>query len=564
MPQRPPRGIKYDASAQSELADGIDLVARVVSGTLGPHGRVVMMDSRFGTPGISVSAMDARSGAPVLGNDGYAIAREILTSNTYRNQGVFLARDAGKMTKRTTGDGSTTAIVLSAAMVRGGLRVVRGGHEPLAVARGMESAAEQLCALLAERSSPVKSAAELEAVGRQASGDVAIGRAIAEAVERVGSENVLLAEEGHEAGVTVEVDDSFSMRGGFLDPNLIPNRGGVEAELEDALVIVSSAEVNDMRAFARVLDVCRVDGRPLLAVAASFTPDVLALITVNSLNKRAICVPVVAPGHGVTQVEVLEDLAVFTGAAVLDQLGLALFGNSGATSLGSAGRAVVSRSTTTIHDGDADPERLRLRVAALASDAEHADSLHDRDELESRRSRLAGLGFASVRVGAPTDVERRERYRRALDALESVKRAVGSGVLPGGGAALIRAAAALQLPSVNGRGAGEAAGFEVMRRAVERPTRVLARNGGWDEPEVVSRLRSGGERLTFDMLSGEFVDGVEAGIVDPADVVARAVMVATSTAVTVLRSSVVIAQPLSGGRYAGTVAEGGPANLAMK
>jgi chaperonin GroEL len=564
MPQRPPRGIKYDEHAQTELADGISLVARVVAGTLGPHGRVVMMDSRFGTPGISVSAMDTKAGAPVLGNDGYAIAREILTSNTYRNQGVFLARDAGKMAKRTTGDGSTTAIVLSDAMVRGGLRVVRAGYEPIAVTRGMEAAAEQLCALLSGRSTRVESAAELEVVGRQASGDAAIAKAIAEAAERVGSDNVLLEEGDHEAGVTIDVDASFSIRGGYLDPNLIPNRGSAEAVLEDVLILVSSVEVSDMHAFARVLDICRETGRPLLAVATGFTPDVLALITVNSLNKRAACVPVVAPGHGVTRGEVLEDLAVFTGATVLDQAGLVRFGKAHSAVLGTARSAVVGRATTTVRDGAADPEKLRLRVAALASDARDTDSLHDRDEFESRRSRLAGQGFAAVRIGAPTDVERRERFRRALDALAAVKRAVGSGVVPGGGAALIRAGADLRPPQVNGRGDGEAIGFDVIRRAVEEPARVLAQNGGWDVPEVVGRLRAGGERLTFNTLSGEYVDGVAAGIVDPADVVSRAVMVATSTAVTVLRSSVVIAQPLSGGRYAGTVAEGGPANLTMK
>ncbi len=563
MPQRPPRGIKYNERAQDELASGIDLVARAVSGTLGPHGRVVMMDSRFGTPEISVSAMDSKGGAPILGNDGYAIAREILTSNTYRNQGVFLARDAGKMAKRATGDGSTTAILLSDAMVSSGLRVVRAGYEPIAVSRGMDAAAELLCRLLTDHSAPVSNSAELEVVGRQASGDAAIGEAIAEAVERVGSENVLLEEQGHESGITIEIDDSFSLRGGYLDPNLIPNRGGIEAVLENALVFISAVEVDDMRAFARVLEVCSERGRPLLAVATSFTPDILALITVNSLNKRATCVPVVAPGHGVTRGEVLEDLAVFTGATVLDGAGLALCGKTHATSLGTAERVVIGRTSTTVHQGGADPETLRLRLAALASDARDSDTLHDRDELEGRRSRLAGKGFAKVRIAAPTDVERRERFRRALDALEAVKNAVGSGVVAGGGAALLRAGTALQAPPVNGHSADEAVGFDVIRLAVETPTRVLARNGGWEESEVVGQLRDGGQRLAFDTCSGEYVDYIAAGIVDPTDVVTQAVMVATSTATTVLRSSAVIAQPLSGGRYAGTVAEGGPANLTM-
>jgi chaperonin GroEL len=564
MPQRPPRGIRYDRRARADLADGINLVARVVSGTLGPHGRVVMMDSRFGTPEISVSAMDSRAGSPVLGNDGYAIAREILTSNTYRNQGVFLARDAAKMAKRTTGDGSTTAIVLSDAMVRGGLRIVMAGHEPMSVTRGMQAAAEQLRTALSAGSVQVETAAQLEVVGRQASGDVEIGQAIAEAVERVGSDNVLLEEGGHEAGVNVDVEESFSIRGGYLDPNLIPERGAAEAVLEDALVFVSSEDVDDMRAFARVLEVCLATGRPLLAVATGFGADVLATITVNGLRRRATCVPVVAPGHGVTRAEVLEDLAVFTGATVVDRAGLAVFSKDQPRALGSAGRAVVGRATTTVHDGGATAETLRLRVAALASDARDADSLHDRDLFESRRSRLAGGGVASVRIGAPTDVERRERFRRALDALEAVKRAVASGVVPGGGAALLRAGAALEAPRVNGHGGGEAAGFEVMRRACEEPARVLAQNGGWDVPEVVGRLRAGGQRRAFDTVSGTEVDGLDAGIVDPVDVVAHAVMVATSTAITVLRSSVVIAQPLSGGRYAGTVAEGGPANLTLK
>ena len=564
MPQRPPRGIRYDGRAQNELANGINLVARVVSGTLGPHGRVVMMDSRFGTPEISVSAMDTKAGTPVVGNDGYAIAREILTSNTYQNQGVFLARDAAKMAKRITGDGSTTAIVLSDAMVRGGLKVVRAGYEPIAVTRGMEAAAKQLCALLADRSAPVSSIAEMEVVGRQASGDAVIGRALAQAVQHVGSENVLLEESGHEAGVTVEVEESFSIRGGYLDPNLIPNRGGIEAILEDALVFVSSSDVDDMRAFSRVLDACCATGRPLLAVATGFGPDVLAMITVNSLRRRAICVPVVAAGHGVSRCDVLEDLAVFTGATVLDQAGLTLSRRSHEEALGAAGRVVIGRATTTVHDGGADPETLGLRVAALASDAQDADTLHDRDELESRRARLSGGGFASVRIGAPTDVERRERFRRALDALEAVKRATSSGVVPGGGAALIRAGADLEPPPVNGHGGGEAVGFEVVRQAAEEPARLLARNGGWDVPEVVGRLRAGGGQLVFDTRTGEYVDSVAAGIVDPVEVVSHAVMVAVSTAVTVLRSSVVIAQPLSGGRYAGTVAEGGPANLTLK
>ena len=561
MPQRPPRGIKYGADAQSELAAGIDLVARVVSGTLGPDGRVVMMDSRFGTPEISVSAMDSKGGEPGLGNDGYAIAREILTANPYQNQGVFLARDAAKMAKRSTGDGSTTAIVLADAMVRRGLHAVRAGYDPIALSRGMEMAAEQMCSLLVDRAIPVLGAAELSVVGRQASGDADIGEAIADAVERVGSANVLLEEHGNELGVGVIVDDSFSIRGGFLDPNLIPNRGDSEAVLEGAWVLVSSADVEDARTFARALELARGSGRPLLAVATGFSADVLAMITVNSLQKRAVCVPVVAPGHGVTRAEVLEDLAVFTGAKVLDTAGLALLAKSNSAVLGTAGRAVISRTTTTVHDGGADPETLRLRLAGLGSDASGADTLHDRDELESRRSRLGGHGFAMVRVGAPTDVERRERYRRALDGLEAVKRAVESGVVPGGGAALIRAGDELTPPAVNGHGDEAAVGFEAIRAAVEEPARLLAQNGGWDAPEVVSRLRAGDERTAFDTLSGEYVDSVAMGIVDPVDVSICAVMVATSTAVTVLRSSAVIAQPLASGRYAGTVAEGGPANL---
>ncbi len=564
MPQRPARGIKYGARAQADLADGINLVARAVSGTLGPHGRVVMMDSRFGTPEISVSAMDTKAGAPVLGNDGYAVAREILTSNPYCNQGVFLARDAGKMAKRTTGDGSTTAIILADAMVRGGLRVVNAGYEPVAVARGMQAAAEQLCALLAARSCPVASTAQLEAVGRQASGDPAIGSAIAEAVQLVGSENVLLEEWGYETGVTIDVNDSFSLRGGYLDSNVIPDRGGGEAVLKNALVFVSSVHVDDVHAFARVLAICAEADRPLLAVAAGFAPDVLAMIAINSVDKRVICIPVVAPGHGFTLGEALEDLAVFAGAQVFGQAGLALSGKAGRPDLGTAGRVVVGRATTTVHDGGADPQKLRLRVATLASEARDAGSLHERDELESRRAQLAGQGFASVRIGAPTDVERRERYRRALDALQAVKQAVFSGVVPGGGAALIRAGAALKASPANGLGDSQSAGFELMRRAVEEPTRVLARNGGWDESEIVGHLRASGERLAFDALNGGYVDGVAAGIVDPTAVVSRAVMVATSTAVIVLRSSVVIVQPLSGGRYAGTAAEGGPANMTLK
>ncbi len=562
MPQRPPRGIKYNGHAQAALADGINLVARVVSGTFGPHARVVMLDSRFGTPEISVSAMDSKAGTPVVGNDGYAIAREILTANTYQNQGVFLARDAGKMAKRGTGDGSTTAILLTDAMVQGGLRMVQAGFEPVGVARGMQAAAEEVCRRLAESTTTITSREQLEIVGRQAAGgDAAVGRTIAEGVHRVGSENVMLEEGGHSSEVDLEVDESFSIARGYLDPNLIPNRGGVEAVLDQALVFVSSADVDDMRAFSRVLEVCSAAGRPLLAVSTGFGSDVLALITVNLLNKRATCVPVVAPGHGVGRGEILEDAAVFTGATVVDEAGLRAFGKGHAGALGSAGEVVVGRATTTIREGGSDPEKLRLRLAALAVAARDADSLHERDELEARRSRLAGRGHGIVRIGAPTDVERRERFRRATDALQAIRRALEGGVVAGGGAALLRAGRDLR--SLAHAGDDEAAGIDVVRRATERPARTLAANGGWDAGEAVARLRDATDDLAFDVARGQFASGIGAGIVDPTEVVSRALMVATSSAVTVLKSRVVIAQPLNGGRYAGTVAEGGPANLAL-
>jgi chaperonin GroEL len=519
------------------------------------------MDSRFGTPEISVSAMDSKAGAPVLGNDGYAIAREILTSDTYVNQGVFLARDAAKMAKRATGDGSTTAIVLADAMVRNGLRMVGAGFEPNAVARGIERAARLVCERLQESAISVTTQRELDVVARQAAGgDTEVGSAVAEAMHRVGGDNVLLEEGGYGPQIEVNVDESFSMAGGFIDPNLIPNRGATEATLENAMVFVSSEEVKDMHAFARVLQQSATAGCPLLAVAPGFDSDVLALIMVNSLNRRATCVPVVAPGHGVTRQDVLEDMAVFTGATLVDAAGLAGFARRGG-GLGSAEAVVVGRSTTTVRGGGADPQTLRLRVAALAAGASDAETLHDRDNLDGRRTQLAGCGHAVLRIGAPTDVERRERFRRATDALEATRRALRAGVVPGGGAALLRAGDALPMTR---NGSDEAAGAGIVRTSIEEPARLLAANGGWDSSEVAGTLRKSSKDVAFDAINGTYVNGIEAGIVDPTEVVTRAVMVAASTAVTVLRSSVVIAQPLNGGRYAGTVAEGGPANLAMR
>ena len=319
----------------------------------------------------------------MLGNDGYAIAREILTSDTYVNQGVFLARDAAKMAKRATGDGSTTAIVLADAMVQNGLRMVGAGFEPNAVARGIERAARLVCERLQESAISVTTQRELDVVARQAAGgDTEVGSAMAEAMHRVGGENVLLEEGGYGPQIEVNVDESFSMAGGFIDPNLIPNRGATEATLENAMVFVSTEEVKDMHAFARVLQQSATAGCPLLAVAPDFDSDVLALIMVNSLNRRATCVPVVAPGHGVTRQDVLEDMAVFTGATLVDAAGLAGFARRGG-GLGSAEAVVVGR---------------RPRFGEAAPIPRRCDSASQRSPPERRMLKHFTTGITSMAV----------------------------------------------------------------------------------------------------------------------------------------------------------------------
>jgi chaperonin GroEL len=509
------KSIKFGADARESLLRGVDLLADAVKVTLGPKGRNVLIEKRYGAPRIT--------------KDGMTVAPEIEFSDKSTNMGAQLVRAVATKTNDTAGDGTTTAIVLVRSIVREGGRAVAAGLAPMEVRRGLDKAVAAVVVELQHRSRRITTEAETAQVGAiSANGDTEIGRLIAQAMQKVGKEGVITVEEAQGMETELEIVEGMQFDRGYLSPYFITDTGKMLAELSDPYILIHESKLSGLTAMLPLLESVAQSGVPLLVLAEDIEGEVLATLVLNKLQGGLKVVAVKAPGFGDRRKAMLEDLAILTGGEVIStDLGMKLE-NVTLRMLGRAKRVMIEKENTTIIDGAGVPEAIRARCARIRTEIEETSSDYDRDKLQERLAKLAG-GVAVIRVGGATEVEVTERKDRVDDALHATRAAVEEGIVPGGGVALARASLILsQLNPVNEE---QKFGIEMIRRAVQIPLRQIAENAGEDGAVIAGKVLGRDDYdYGFDAQNGAFTDMVAAGIIDPTKVVRIALQNAASVA----------------------------------
>src|ERR671915_458030 len=488
--------LKYDVDARKALEDGVDAVANAVKVTLGPKGRYVVIDKKFG--------------APTITNDGVSIAREIEIEDPFSNQGAQLVREVATATNDVAGDGTTTATVLAQTIVRQGIKNVAAGANPLGLKRGIEQAVEQVVENIAKQSKEVS-----------------------------GKDGVVNVEEGQTFGMDLEFTEGMQFDKGYISPYMVTDQDRMEAVLEDPYILIANQKINSVRDILPVLEAVIQSGKPLLIISEDVEGESLATLVVNKLRGTFTGVAVKAPGFGDRRKRMLEDIAILTGGEVItEEMGLKLE-NTQLSQLGRARRVVVTKDTTTIVDGAGDPEGIKGRINQIKNEIENTDSDFDREKLQERLAKLSG-GVAVVKVGAATETEMKEKKHRVEDALQATRAALEEGIVPGGGVALLRAQDAIKLDAFEG---DEQTGARIVFRALEEPLRQIADNAGLEGSVVVNEVRNAkgtNEGLNAD--TGEVVDLVKAGVIDPAMVTRSALQNAASIGKNILTTEAIVAE----------------------
>src|ERR687886_166889 len=430
----PHKELKYDAAARRALEKGVDAVANAVKVTLGPKGRYVVLDKKFG--------------APTITNDGVTIAREIEVEDVFENQGAQLVREVATATNDVAGDGTTTATVLAQAIVRQGLKNVAAGANPLALKRGIEKAVDDVVADIGEQAKEVSGKDQIARVATISAGDEEIGDVIADAIEKVGKDGVVNVEEGQTFGMDLEFTEGMQFDKGYISPYMVTDQERMEAVLEDPYILIANQKIGSVRDILPVLEQTIQSGKPLLIIAEDVEGETLATLVVNKLRGTFTGVAVKAPGFGDRRKRMLEDIAILTGGEVItEEMGLKLE-NTQLSQLGHARRVVVSKDTTTIIDGAGEKAQIEGRINQIRSEIETTDSDFDREKLQERLAKLAG-GVAVVKVGAATETEMKEKKHRVEDALQATRAALEEGIVPGGGVALLEATEAINLDAIS-------------------------------------------------------------------------------------------------------------------
>src|SRR5215510_11843113 len=516
--------LKYDAQARKALEDGVDAVANAVKVTLGPKGRYVVLDKKFG--------------APTITNDGVTIAREIEVEDVFENQGAQLVREVATATNDVAGDGTTTATVLAQAIVREGLKNVSAGANPMALKRGIETAVEAVVENLKSQSTEISGKEDIARVATVSSRSTEIGEVLSEAIEKVGKDGVVNVEEGQTFGLELEFTEGMQFDKGYLSPYMITDAERMEAVLDDPYILVANQKIGAVKDILPVLEQVIQAGRPLLIVAEDVEGESLATIVVNKLRGTFTAVAVKAPGFGDRRKRMLEDIAILTGAEVItEEMGLKLE-NTKLSQLGHARRVVVDKDTTTIIDGAGDSEAIKSRIKQLKQEVENTDSDFDREKLQERLAKLAG-GVAVVKVGAATETEMKEKKHRVEDALQATRAALEEGIVPGGGVALLNAVSAIKLDKQEG---DARTGASIVVRALEEPVRQLAENAGLEGSVVVNSIREAPKGHGLNVENGEVEDLVKSGIIDPTMVTRSALQNAASIAKNILTTEAVVAE----------------------
>ena len=469
--------LKYSSEARKALEAGVNAVANAVKVTLGPKGRYVVLDKKFG--------------APTITNDGVTIAREIEVEDVFENQGAQLVREVATATNDVAGDGTTTATVLAQAIVRQGLKNVEAGANPLALKRGIEKAVDQVVANIATQSKEVSGKDQIARVATISAGDDEIGDVIADAIEKVGKDGVVNVEEGQTFGMDLEFTEGMQFDKGYISPYMVTDQDRMEATLEDPYILIANQKIGSVRDVLPVLEAVIQSGKPILIIAEDVEGESLATLVVNKLRGTFTGVAVKAPGFGDRRKRMLEDIAILTnGEVITEEMGLKLE-NTQLSQLGRARRVVVAKDTTTIVDGAGDADAIKGRINQIKAEIENTDSDFDREKLQERLAKLSG-GVAVVKVGAATETEMKEKKHRVEDALQATRAALEEGIVPGGGVALLQASSAVTV-DVNGASADgsddERTGARIVLRALEEPLRQLAENAGLEGSVVVNDVR---------------------------------------------------------------------------
>ena len=519
------KNIVFNEEARKGLEAGVNKLANVVKVTLGPKGRNVVLEKKWG--------------APTITNDGVTIAKEVELEDPFENMGAQLAKEVASKTNDVAGDGTTTATVLAQCMVNEGMKIVSSGVNPIEVKRGMMQASEAVTDFIASFSKSIGGKEEIAQVASVSAADDEIGETIAEAMEKVGQDGVITVEEGQTFGMELDFTDGMQFDKGFISPYFVTDLDRQEAVLENPYILVVNSKITAVNDLLPLLEKVMNSGKALLVLAEDVEAEALATLVVNRIRGTFSSVAVKAPGFGERRKAMLEDIAVLTGAEVVsEELGLKIE-NTTVEMLGEAAKVVVKKDTTTIIDGSGKKTEVEGRIKQIQKEIEDSDSDWDKEKLQERLAKLSG-GVAVIKVGAATEVELKEKKMRIEDALSATRAAVEEGIVAGGGVALIRAKGSIE--SITGGTDGEKTGRAIVSKALEEPLRRIAENAGYEGGVMVEKVKAAKNNEGLDALTGEIVDLVAVGVIDPAKVTRSTVQNATSIASLVLTTEALIAE----------------------
>ena len=520
------KDIIYGADARAALLAGVDKLADTVKITLGPKGRNVVLDKKFGTPLIT--------------NDGVTIAKEIELENASENMGAQLVREVATKTNDAAGDGTTTATLLAQAFIHEGMKNVTAGANPMVIRRGIQKAVDKAVAGIVANSKKVSGSADIARVGTISASDEVIGQLIADAMEKVTADGVITVEESKSAETYCEVVEGMQFDRGYLSPYMATDTDKMEAVLDDPLILITDKKISNVQEILPLLEKVVQSGKKLLIIAEDVEGEALTTLVLNKLRGTFVCVAVKAPGFGDRRKEMLRDIAILTGGQVIcDELGLDLK-EADISQLGRARQVKVDKDNTIIVDGAGDSEEIKARVGQIRTAIETTTSDFDREKLQERLAKLSG-GVAVIKVGAATETEMKEKKLRIEDALNATRAAVEEGIVPGGGVAYLNVIDDVKsvCDTVSG---DEKTGVEIVLRALEAPVRQIAENAGFEGSVIVDKIMvSGKKAYGFDAYKEEYVDMLEAGIVDPTKVTRSALQNAASVASSILTTEALVA-----------------------
>jgi chaperonin GroEL len=517
--------IVYNESARNFILSGVNTLANAVKVTLGPKGRNVVIEKSFG--------------APIITKDGVTVAKEVELENKFENMGAQMVREVASKTNDVAGDGTTTATVLAQAIYREGSKLVAAGHNPMELKRGIDAAVDAITTKLKTFAKPTKNPIEIAQVGTiSANGDTTVGQLLADAMEKVGKEGVITVEENKTSETKLDVVEGMQFDRGYLSPYFVTDSERMEANLQEAYVLLSEKKIANMKDLVPILESVARAQKPLLIIAEDVESEGLATLVVNRLRGTLQCCAVKAPGFGDRRKEMLKDIAVLTGGQVISEdLGLKLE-NVTMTDLGRAKFIKVDKDNTTIVDGLGDKSSIQGRVSEIRAQLENSSSDYDREKLQERLAKLAG-GVAVIKVGAATETEMKEKKARVEDALNATRAAAEEGIVPGGGVALIRCQAALDELKLTEE---QLCGVRIVRRAIEEPLRQIVANCGGEGSIVVNKVREGEDSFGYNAATDTYGDLIEQGVIDPAKVVRSALQNAASVSGLMLTTEALIAE----------------------